>query len=194
MAWHWAGAAAWAWAPFAASVGSSTLQASALCRHSRLTELKQFQPDILYKLQPAGSFPWQSIGHFPNSSRVSRGRTIKKLGCRGHWLFMDCLFSLYPFLSWGSFLVPLHFYVSIFTYSPYTDTFTHSLVHSFLYSAHVYGMTTMWQASRAQTVKVSVCSAGDLGSIPGWGRSPGEGKGNPLQYSCLEISMDGGDS
>ena len=32
----------------------------------------------------------------------------------------------------------------------------------------------------------------DLGSIPGSGRSPGEGKGNPLQYCCLENSMDGG--
>ena len=40
--------------------------------------------------------------------------------------------------------------------------------------------------------KVSVCSAGDLGSIPGLGRSPGEGKGNPLQYSCLENPMEGG--
>ena len=38
--------------------------------------------------------------------------------------------------------------------------------------------------------KESVCSAGDLGSIPGWGRSPGEGKGYPLQYSGLENSMD----
>ena len=36
----------------------------------------------------------------------------------------------------------------------------------------------------------SVCSAGDLGSIPGLGRSPGEGKGCPLQYSGLENSMD----
>ena len=34
--------------------------------------------------------------------------------------------------------------------------------------------------------KESACSAGDLGSIPGSGRSPGEGNGNPLQYSCLE--------
>ena len=32
---------------------------------------------------------------------------------------------------------------------------------------------------------------GDLGSIPGSGRSPGEGNGNPLQYSCLENPMDG---
>ena len=36
----------------------------------------------------------------------------------------------------------------------------------------------------------STCNAGDLGSIPGLGRSPGEGKGYPLQYSGLENSMD----
>ena len=40
--------------------------------------------------------------------------------------------------------------------------------------------------------KESVCSAGDLGLIPGLGRSPGEGNGNPLQYSCLENPMDRG--
>jgi len=37
-------------------------------------------------------------------------------------------------------------------------------------------------------VKNLPASAGDVGWIPGWGRSPGEGKGNPLQYSCLEKS------
>ena len=41
-------------------------------------------------------------------------------------------------------------------------------------------------------VKASTCNAGDLGSIPGLGRCPGEGNGNPLQYSCLENPMDGG--
>ena len=41
-------------------------------------------------------------------------------------------------------------------------------------------------------VKASACNAGDPGSIPGSGRSPGEGNGNPLQYSCLENPMDGG--
>ena len=39
--------------------------------------------------------------------------------------------------------------------------------------------------------KASACNARDLGSIPGWGRSPGEGNGTPLQYSCLENPMDG---
>ena len=38
--------------------------------------------------------------------------------------------------------------------------------------------------------KESACNAGDLGSIPGFGRSPGEGKGYPLQYTSLENSMD----
>ena len=41
-------------------------------------------------------------------------------------------------------------------------------------------------------VKVSACSAGDLGSIPGSGRSPGERNSNPLQYSCLDNPMEGG--
>ena len=40
--------------------------------------------------------------------------------------------------------------------------------------------------------KESACNAGDLSSIPGLGRSPGEGNGNPLQYSCLENPMDRG--
>ena len=40
--------------------------------------------------------------------------------------------------------------------------------------------------------KESACNVGDLGSIPGSGRFPGEGNGNPLQYSCLENSMDRG--
>ena len=44
----------------------------------------------------------------------------------------------------------------------------------------------------AQMVKGSVCSVGDPGSTPGLGRSPGEGNGTPLQYSCLENPMDGG--
>ena len=40
--------------------------------------------------------------------------------------------------------------------------------------------------------KASACNAGDLGSIPGSGRFPGEGNGHPPQYSCLENPMDRG--
>ena len=39
--------------------------------------------------------------------------------------------------------------------------------------------------------KASAYNVGDPGSVPGLGRSPGEGNGNPLQYSCLENPMDG---
>ena len=44
----------------------------------------------------------------------------------------------------------------------------------------------------AQLVKNLPANAGDLALIAGWGRSPGEGNGNPLQYSCLENPMDRG--
>ena len=44
----------------------------------------------------------------------------------------------------------------------------------------------------AQWSLQSACNSGDMGLIPGSGRSPGEGNGNPLQYSCLGNPMDGG--
>ena len=43
-----------------------------------------------------------------------------------------------------------------------------------------------------RVVKNPTANAGDVGSILGWGRSPGEGNGNPFQYSCLENFMDKG--
>ena len=49
-----------------------------------------------------------------------------------------------------------------------------------------------WDSLVAQKVKNPFCSAGDLGLIPGLGRSPREGNDNPLQYSFLENSMDRG--
>ena len=59
------------------------------------------------------------------------------------------------------------------------------------YSSISYVVFPWRQGSPAESEgKEFACSAG---SIPGWGRSPGEGKGNPLQYSCLENSMDQGD-
>ena len=53
----------------------------------------------------------------------------------------------------------------------------------------------MWTSQTALVVKNSPANAGDLrdtGSIPGLGRSPGEGNGNTLQYSCLENPLDQG--
>ena len=47
-----------------------------------------------------------------------------------------------------------------------------------------------WLSLSFSDGKASACNAGDLGLIPGLGRSPGEGYGNPLQYSCLENPVD----
>ena len=51
---------------------------------------------------------------------------------------------------------------------------------------------SLWGFPCNSVGKESACSAGDLGLIPGLGRSPGEGNGNPFQYHCLETPMDGG--
>ena len=61
---------------------------------------------------------------------------------------------------------------------------------------HKLGSFKGFAGERASVVKKkkkkSACQTGDPGSIPGLGKSPGEGNGNPLQYSCLENSMDRG--
>ena len=53
-------------------------------------------------------------------------------------------------------------------------------------------LTGHWGFPGGSEVKASACNAGDLGSIPGSESSPGEGNGNPLQYSCLGNPMDRG--
>ena len=58
--------------------------------------------------------------------------------------------------------------------------------------AHVEFLPCSMAVPGGSDGKASACSAGDPGLIPGLGRSPGEGNGNPLQYSCLENPMDGG--
>ena len=55
-----------------------------------------------------------------------------------------------------------------------------------------YSLPILGDFSGNSDGKASVYNAGDPGSIPGSGRSPGEGNGNPLQYSCLANSMDAG--
>ena len=51
---------------------------------------------------------------------------------------------------------------------------------------------TIWASLLAQMVKSLSCNTGDQDTIPRSGRSPGEGHGSPLQYSCLENTMDRG--
>ena len=57
---------------------------------------------------------------------------------------------------------------------------------------YIYAYTLSLGFPGGSNGKASVCNARDPGSIPGLGRCPGEGKGNPLQYSCLGHAMDGG--
>ena len=59
-----------------------------------------------------------------------------------------------------------------------------------IFTALVGLWTHLLQILGGSDSKESVCNAGDLGSIPGLGRSPGVGNGNPCQYSCLEDSLD----
>ena len=61
----------------------------------------------------------------------------------------------------------------------------------YIYLAILYGLQLRGFPGGSEG-KASACNAGDLGSILGLGRSPGEGNGNPLQYSCLENPMDRG--
>ena len=56
----------------------------------------------------------------------------------------------------------------------------------------IWNLQTIQGFPGGSEVKASAWNAGDPGSIPGWGRSPGEGNGNPLQYYCLKNPMDRG--
>ena len=82
--------------------------------------------------------------------------------------------------------------VIITTYKWLTELGT-LLFHCVVFSVPFPLLTSLqalWNFLGGSNDKVSACSAGDPGSIPGWGRSLGEGNGNPLQYSCLENPMD----
>ena len=61
------------------------------------------------------------------------------------------------------------------------------------YTVLAFTIYTVYKSFPHSSVgKESACNAGDPGLIPGLGRSPGKGNGNPLQYSCLENPMDRG--
>ena len=60
------------------------------------------------------------------------------------------------------------------------------------FAYNMFGFVSTWASVVAQTIKNLPANAGDPGSIPGSGRSPGEQNSNPRQYSCLENSMDRG--
>ena len=70
--------------------------------------------------------------------------------------------------------------------------FFYGKVTAFIQKQEPNFLNHFWGFPDGSNGRASACNAGDLGSFPGSGRSPGEGNGNPLKYSCLENSMDRG--
>ena len=104
------------------------------------------------------------------------------------WTLPTCLISL--------FLLPSHFIYCFFGRFLFLNTIpiivllkTVTKLHGWIFKTLSISFPCFPGGSE---VKASARNAGDLGLIPGSGRSPGEGNGNPLQYSCLENPMDGG--
>ena len=102
------------------------------------------------------------------------------------------LMSILPYKLESHYFLVQWAYHRLTQYSSYSLLRKHSIVPLWL---------TVWVLVRpyahlgvpgGSEGKESACSAGDLGLITGLGRSPGEGNGYPLQYSCLENPMDGG--
>ena len=101
-------------------------------------------------------------------------------------------FPVHQFLTQGlnpCLLHLLHWQVGSLPLVPPGKLSNGMSIYLFLF---IYIYANIWGFPGGSEVKVSACNAGDLGSIPGSGKSPEEGNGNPLQYSCLENPMDGG--
>ena len=90
-----------------------------------------------------------------------------------------------------TYFVHRHFHIVIIEeYAIYIDYKGNRLEKT---GCNLRGITGLLRGSPGGSeVKASACNAGDVGSIPESERSPGEGNGNPLQYSCLENPMEGG--
>ena len=102
-----------------------------------------------------------------------------------HLFIRSCLLSFLPF----SFHV--RFAEALLTYGWTTlHNYYNVILSYYIISMRLYYNNQGFPGGAE--VKASACSVGDLGSIPGSGRSRGEGNGKPLQDSCLENPVDGG--
>ena len=107
-------------------------------------------------------------------------------------IFLQQYTSILTCHSWCSCHMFYFTFVTICCYHYYYLTsVNHNLNQKFRMRKH-FVFTTCLGFPDVSDVKESACSAGDLALISGLGRSPGEGNGYPLQYSCLENSMDRG--
>ena len=94
--------------------------------------------------------------------------------------------------EWYSIVFTAHICLSIYQLKGIWAVFTFCLLWIVLWWTCMYLYTSLGIFPGSLEVKASACNVGDLGLIPGTGRSPGEGNGNPFQYSCLENPMDEG--
>ena len=92
-----------------------------------------------------------------------------------------------------------HFFSLLtFTFNFFLSVLTESSIRQWDLKASDFGDLRIYIQKRVEHLfpgsdgKDSACNAGDPGLIPGLGRSPGKGYGNPLQYSCLRNPIDGG--
>jgi len=98
-----------------------------------------------------------------------------------------CIASSFSTIWTTKEAIYMYIYIHIHTH---THTHTREAMHIYVHThPHIHTRVSLV----AQMVRESACNAGDPGSITGLGRSPGEGNGSPLQYSCLENNpMDRG--
>ena len=100
----------------------------------------------------------------------------------GKWKYMPIIINIYYFHKMRNREMEIKL-----IWLPLVNT----LYHLRLLPSNIFiWIFIQWGFPCGSTVKESACNAGDLGLIPGLGRSPGEGKGYPLQYSGLENSTD----
>ena len=136
-----------------------------------------------------------SVSDFPSHLSHHRAFFFKKLFI---WMIILCLLHV-------ANILPFHFVYGMYSYAEVlnfniakfkTFSFTFNTL-SILSMTLIFGLTYIFPGASqvAIVVKNSPANAGDVrdvGSISGLGRSPAEGNGNPLQYSCLESPMDRG--
>ena len=100
-------------------------------------------------------------------------------------LWMDIPHFIFPFISWWTCVHSTCWLLWI--------VLLWTLMYKFLFEyLCLVILNIYWAVELLGHMVTALCSVGDRGLIPASGRSPGEGDGNPLQYSCLENSMDRG--
>ena len=128
---------------------------------------------------------------------------ISTLSCKNNYICTYVYVLVYVWNRIFSYFIPTDHFVHALECGYPTFRITVSLeqhrseLHGWSYTwvlknSKYYSTTCSMGFPGGSAGKESTCNAGDLGSIPGSGRFPGEGNGNPLQYSCLENPMDGG--